>query len=228
MTDHASPSAHPTVFVDGGRPLLSRRVVLTGAIGTVVLASRAFASAPLLPPTPAQTAGPFYPASPPLDSDADLIRVAGRGDVARGTPLAITGRVLDARGRPVPGALIEIWQCDALGRYHHPLDGGGADPAFQGYGRTEANAAGLYRFRTIRPVAYGARTPHVHFRITAPGVPALTTQMYVAGEPRNAQDFVLAAIRDPAARARVIVPLAPAPDGAGVDLIANFDIVLAA
>jgi protocatechuate 3,4-dioxygenase beta subunit len=83
---------------------------------------------------------------------------------------------------------------------------------------------GSYRFRTIRPVPYPGRTPHIHFAIMAPGRPRLVTQMYVAGEPGNARDGVYLAIRDPAARARVTVALDPAqePDA----LAGRFDIVL--
>lgn len=177
-------------------------------------------------PTPPQTAGPFYPATKPPDSDADLVKVAGRGGLAEGTITRLTGRVLDPRGRPVPGALVEIWQCDALGRYHHPRDGGGGDPNFQGYGRTETADGGRYGFRTIRPVPYPGRTPHIHFAVSARDFAPLTTQMYVAGEPLNERDFVLNRIRDPLARASVIVALAPSLDGEPGSLEGTFDIVL--
>ncbi len=125
----------------------------------------------------------------------------------------VTGRVVDPRGRPVAGARIEIWQCDAAGVYHHSGDSRGpADPDFQGYGRTVAAADGGYRFRTIRPVAYPGRTPHIHFKISGPGFAGLTTQMYVEGEPGNRRDFVLNAIRDPIVRRSVIVPLRQAAE----------------
>ena len=80
--------------------------------------------------------------------------------------------------------MVEIWQCDANGIYNHPGDSGQRrrDAAFQGYGRTKVDAGGRYAFRTIRPVAYPGRTPHIHFKVHAPGVGRLTTQMYVAGE----------------------------------------------
>ncbi len=205
-----------------------RDLLAAGALAAALMPWRALAATPgpALPPTPAQTAGPFYPQTPPADSDADLTRVAGRSDTARGVPVAIAGRILDRSAVPVAGALVEIWQCDAFGRYHHPLDGGGADPGFQGYGRCLSAADGSYQFRTIKPVAYGPRTPHIHFRISARGLPPLITQMYIAGEPGNDRDFVLAAIRDPAARDRVIVPLTAA-SVADAKLAGTFDIVLA-
>ena len=80
---------------------------------------------------------------------------------------------------------------------------------------------------TIRPVAYTGRTPHIHFVVAAPGQRRFVTQMYVAGEPQNERDPVLRDVRDPAARARLIVPVQPAPDIAPDALAANFDIVLA-
>jgi protocatechuate 3,4-dioxygenase beta subunit len=138
----------------------------------------------------------------------------------------VVGRVLDAEGRPVAGTRMEIWQCDAFGRYHHPLDGGGADPNFQGFGATTAAADGAWRFRTIRPVAYPGRAPHIHFAIFPPGGVRFTTQMYVAGEPLNDGDMLLSRVRDPQARARLIVPLTAADSLEAGALLGHFDIVL--
>ena len=121
--------------------------------------------------------------------------------------------MLDRDGRPVPGARIEIWQCDAFGVYHHPRDPRGpADPNFQGFGATTAAADGGYRFRTIEPVPYPGRTPHIHFTLTGPGFERLTTQMYLAGQPLNERDGLYQRIADPAARAAVTVALQPAPE----------------
>jgi protocatechuate 3,4-dioxygenase beta subunit len=193
------------------------------ATGAVALPHSVWAA---LAPTPRQTPGPFYPLSLPLDADADLVTVGGRPAPAQGTVTHVVGRVLEPGGRAVPGTRIEIWQCDALGHYHHPLDDGGADPNFQGYGATVADRDGFYRFRTIRPVAYPGRAPHVHFAVAGPGFERFTTQMYVAGEPRNDGDFVLSRIRDPAARARVIVPLEPADALEPGALLGRFDVVV--
>jgi protocatechuate 3,4-dioxygenase beta subunit len=209
------------------RPL-SRRGVL-GAAGSLAFLSGARAAFAALAPTPRQTAGPFYPRSLPPDSDNDLVRVAGHERQASGTVTHLRGRVLDAEGRPVAGARVEIWQCDSRGRYHHVEDrsaGPAPDPDFQGYGATVTAADGGYRFRTIRPVAYPGRAPHIHFIVTPGRGAPLTTQMYVAGEARNDHDPVLAAIRDPATRARVIVPLTPAPELEPGALAGTFDIVL--
>jgi protocatechuate 3,4-dioxygenase beta subunit len=182
-----------------------------------------------LPPTPQQTAGPFYPLAFPADADNDLAQVAGRNGIAEGTVTYVTGRVLDAAGQSIPGARVEIWQCDAHGRYHYVRDdraGRPIDENFQGYGQIITDGAGAYRFRTIRPVPYPGRTPHIHFAVTAAGLPRFTTQMYVAGEPLNERDGVLLAVRDPAARARLIVPLRPVADAEAGALAGTFDIVL--
>ena len=191
------------------------------ATGAVALPHPVWAA---LAPTPRQTPGPFYPLSLPLDADADLVTVGGRPAPAQGIVTHVVGRVLEPGGRGFPTRASR--QCDALGHYHHPLDGGGADPNFQGYGATVADRDGFYRFRTIRPVAYPGRTPHVHFALAGPGFERFTTQMYVAGEPRNDGDFVLSRIRDPAARARVIVPLEPADALEPGALLGRFDVVV--
>jgi protocatechuate 3,4-dioxygenase beta subunit len=184
-------------------------------------------SAAELAPTPRQTAGPFYPQIFPVDYDNDLVHVTGHKGAAKGTVIDLSGRVLEASGRPVPGLRVEIWQCDANGRYHYVHDASADRPLdddFQGYGQSLTDAAGGYRFRTIRPVPYPGRTPHIHFAVSGRGLPRFTTQMYVAGEPLNARDGVLMSIRDPAARARLIVSLQPAAEAGA--LAGSFDIVL--
>lgn len=211
---------------------LPRRKLISGSLafaGTSwVLNSEGSASA-TLPPTPAQTPGPFYPLRFPQDSDNDLIHVSGHAAAAKGIVTRIAGRILDTNGHPVRGARVEIWQCDANGRYHYVRDGGGAQPRdqnFQGYGTAITDVSGGYEFLTIKPVPYPGRTPHVHFAISGRGFERLITQMYVAGEPENNGDPVLMGIRDPAARARVIVGLRPSPDLGSTGLAGQFDIVL--
>jgi protocatechuate 3,4-dioxygenase beta subunit len=211
-----------------GDPLFTRRAALAGGIaGTALAGLRLPARAAGLIPTPAQSEGPFYPVELPPDTDWDLLRMAGAAREALGTATYIEGRILDRDGRPVPGTRVEIWQCDANGRYHHPGDARGPiDEAFQGFGRVVAGDDGAYRFRTIRPVAYPGRTPHIHFAVLAPGADPFITQMYVEGEPGNERDFLLNSVRDPQARARLIVALTPAAADP-VALQGRFDIVLA-
>jgi protocatechuate 3,4-dioxygenase beta subunit len=137
--------------------------------------------------------------------------------------------VLDTRGQLRTGTVIEIWQCDANGIYRHPRAAGQGriDHAFQGYGRTQVDEQGQYRFRTIRPVPYPGRTPHIHFAVHVPGLGRLVTQMYIEGETLNARDGVLNRIRDLQARRSVIVPLAPEQTSEPGALHGRFDIVVA-
>jgi protocatechuate 3,4-dioxygenase, beta subunit len=209
-----------------------RRLLIEGAAAAALpLLTRpeTALAADALAPTPPQTAGPFYPLVLPLDSDNDLIQVAGRGGTAKGIVTHVGGRVLDPAGRPVADARVEIWQCDANGRYHHVRGDGNDRPLdenFQGYGQTVTDGSGAYRFRTIRPVPYPGRTPHIHVAVSGRGFDRFVTQMYVAGEPGNARDGVLMSVRDPAARARLIVPLAPISGLEANALGGTFDIVL--
>lgn len=165
--------------------------------------------------TPSQTEGPFYPVEIPRDSDGDLLR-NGTLSYSRGAPAWVEGQVLDPQGTPVRGASVEIWQCDEAGHYHHPGDGGRADPAFQGFGRVEVDAQGRYRFRTIRPVAYGGRSPHIHVKVKLARRELLTTQLYVAGDSANARDFIWRNLAE-ADRALVTRPFTPGPEGLRAD-----------
>jgi protocatechuate 3,4-dioxygenase beta subunit len=212
------------------RPTIPRRRLLATALAAPFAAGLAgpaplrAASAALTPP---QSRGPFYPVAIPADSDANLVRVAGRTEAAAGDIVQVSGQVRDDRGRPLAGGRIEIWQCDAFGYYHHPRDRGGrADPNFQGFGRTVLDQEGRYAFLTIKPVPYPGRTPHIHFAVAGPGVEPLTTQMYLAGHLQNAGDFLYNTIRDPAARDSVSVRFRAAPElGAGIEA-GRFDLVL--
>jgi len=172
--------------------------------------------------TPSQTEGPFYPVRLPQDSDNDLLR-NGTLSYRRGQPAWVDGTVTDLDGKPLRGAQVEIWQCDENGHYHHPGDGDRADAAFQGFGRVAVGEDGSWRFRTIRPVAYSGRTPHIHVKVKLGGRELLTTQLYVAGDPGNARDFLWRNLPQ-AAKDAVTVPFERGPDG----LQARFPIVVAA
>jgi protocatechuate 3,4-dioxygenase beta subunit len=166
-----------------------RQLLLGGALLAAPAVWRgALARGPLLP-TPAQTEGPFYPVALPADSDPDLL-VQGDRRYSRGEAATLEGTLLDTQGRPLRGGVVEIWQCDADGRYHHPGDGGRADPLFQGFGRASVGADGQFRFRTLKPVAYAGRTPHIHVKVKLGTRELLTTQLYVDGDPGNARDGI--------------------------------------
>jgi protocatechuate 3,4-dioxygenase, beta subunit len=212
-------------------PQLGRRRVIAGglaAAGALILPPGLRARATGLVPTPPQTTGPFYPVTFPSDVDSDLVVLRGAAARAEGVVTHVMGRVLGVDGRPIPDATVEIWQCDAHGRYLHPGDTGSRprDSAFQGFGRAVSGADGAYRFRTIRPVAYPGRTPHIHFAVTAPGRRELVTQMYVAGEPFNEHDSLYRSIRDPRQRAAVTVRLEEANSVEPGALAGAFDIVV--
>ena len=145
------------------------------------------------------TDGPFYPPRSWRerwsDWDADLTRVqhAASGLVAQGEHLGLEGRVLDTAERAIDGATIAIWQCDAVGHYRHPsteptVDA--VDEAFQGFGATRSEAQGQFRFRTIKPVPYPGRTPHIHVKLRHASFGEITSQLFVAGDPGNARDFL--------------------------------------
>ena len=205
------------------RPSLRRRSLSAALIALPALWTGVRAQpAPALRATPSQTEGPFYPVSLPADSDNDLLR-NGALRYGGGQPVWLEGSVSDLQGRPVAGAQVEIWQCDEAGHYHHPGDGGRADPAFQGFGRVAVDAQGRYRFRTIRPVAYSSRTPHIHVKVRLGERALLTTQLYVQGDPHNARDGLWRNL-DAAARAAITVPFQAGSDG----LQARFPIVVAA
>ncbi len=207
-------------------PLLTRRTLIAGLGGTTLAAALGSAAAQTrFRPTPAQTEGPFYPVEFPAEVDSDLVRIGG-GEPARGEIIHLRGRVRDVSGKSIRDAQVEIWQCDHNGIYRHPRDSGFArlDRNFQGYGRTTTRADGSYAFRTIKPVPYSGRTPHVHFAVAAPGRPRLVTQMYLAGEPRNDRDFLYRRLGD--TQSLVTVTLQPAATIEPNTLTANFDIVL--
>jgi protocatechuate 3,4-dioxygenase, beta subunit len=178
--------------------------------------------------TPAQTEGPFYPDKLPLDTDNDLIVVNDALTPAVGEITWVSGRILDARGGPVRNALVEIWQCDQNGAYLHSRTGNRErrDGNFQGFGRFLTGATGEYLFRTIKPVPYPGRTPHIHYAVKMKGRKELVTQCYIQGHPDNEKDGVLRGIKDPKAKASVIVPFVPLKGSRAGELAARFDIVL--
>lgn len=199
-----------------------RRGVLA-VLGFLGVAGRAAAAIP----TPEQTAGPFYPPpnQRPQDTDWDLVKVEGRVREAGGEVMHLSGQVLDRNGAPLADALVEIWQCDANGRYHHVGDRSSERPldeAFQGYGAIRTDAEGRYRFRTIRPVPYPGRTPHIHARVVPRDGGELITQIYLEDHPLNRKDWIF---RSLGARAQSAATVEPERRDDG-DLQARFDFIV--
>lgn len=212
--------------MDRSHLTLRRRALagVTAVVAAAVLPSPApAATRGRLEPTPTDAEGPFYPVRMPADADFDLTRLAGRNGAARGTPLDLIGRVLATDGTPLARVKLELWQCDALGRYHH-VDGdrGERDENFQGYGVVTTDTDGRYAFRTIRPVPYGGRPPHLHFKLAHAGARPLTTQLYPRGESQE-RGFGLG-LSGREARSRLEFALAPGPQPGS--LAASYDFVL--
>lgn len=171
----------------------SRRLFLASA-ATLPFWTVKGAFADELTKTPSQTEGPFYPNKLPLDTDNDLLVINDKITPAVGEITHLTGKILDAKGNPVKNALVEIWQCDANGVYLHTDDSTPKekqqDKNFQGYGKFLTGGTGEYYFRTIKPVPYPGRTPHIHFKIKKGRDHLLTTQMYIKGHEGNPKDGI--------------------------------------
>lgn len=176
--------------------------------------------------TPRMTEGPFYPNHLPLDTDNDLVVINDALTSAVGQVTHLSGRLLDGRGDPIRNALIEIWQVDGRGVYLHTASTHAPrDPNFQGFGRFLTGSTGEYYFRTIKPVPYPGRTPHIHFAVKRKGLDKWTTQCFLQGESRNAKDRIYQAL-DAKARQAVTVEFAPVQGSRVGELSARFDLVL--
>lgn len=211
-----------------GSDLLQRRKFLSTLAAGAVVFSAPGAFAEELIRTPQQTEGPFYPDKLPLDTDNDLIVINDGLTPAVGEITYLSGRLLNARGEPVRNALVEIWQVDNNGSYLHSKSDNFAkrDSNFQGFGRFLTGSTGEYLFRTIKPVPYPGRTPHIHFAIKIKGQEKFTTQCYVKGESRNESDGIYKGIKDPKAKQAITIPFLPLKSGRVGELAARFDIVL--
>ena len=171
---------------------VSRRKLLLGTpLGLAALPALA-----QLQQTPLQTIGPFYPADRPKDQDWDLTQVKGKSGRAKGEIIYVTGRVLSQKGEPVKDARIEIWQCNAAGKYRHGADDTKTplDPNFEGYAVVATDADGRYKFKTVKPGAYAVgpnamRPPHIHVDVTG-HESRIISQMYFPNEPLNEKDGI--------------------------------------
>jgi protocatechuate 3,4-dioxygenase beta subunit len=195
---------------------ITRRTALQVGLGAAAgaVAGKAFASTPLSEEecaTPAQTEGPFYPKKDQLDKDADMTRVEGRAEAALGEVVVLKGVVIDESLAPVAGAIVDAWQANTHGRYHHEDDPNPApeDPNFQGWAKLKTAVDGSFTIRTIVPGAYPVdeswwRPPHIHFKVAKRGYHELTTQMYFAGNELNSKDRILQELT-PAEQERLVV-----------------------
>lgn len=183
----------------------NRRSIIKAGVGLAASAVPVTAMSGPAVVTPANPEGPFYPKHEQADRDTDLTVIEGHTERAQGQVIRVTGQVLDEEGKPVEGALVDIWQANAHGRYHHEDDPATApeDPNFQGWGMVKTDAEGRYAFTTIKPGAYKVdeswkRPPHIHYKVSRRGFHEITTQMYFAGEALNETDRLLQSVPEDA------------------------------
>lgn len=178
--------------------------------------------------TPAQTEGPFFPDKLPLDTDNDLLIINEKITPAVGEITHLSGRILDASGNPLRNTLVEIWQADNHGAYLHSgtANANKRDTHFQGFGRFLTGSTGEYYFRTIKPVPYPGRTPHIHFKIKKGSKALLTTQCYIKGHPGNDRDGILRAVKEGKDRDALLVDWNPIKDSKLGEYAAKFDVVI--
>lgn len=145
-----------------------------------------------------QSEGPFYPDRMPEDRDNDLVLNGASTRRAGGQTLSLAGLLTNQQSQPLSGLAVEIWQTDMNGIYLHrrSYNHSMRDRHFQGYGRTITDNMGRFQFRTILPVPYPGRTPHIHMKILDASRGMLTTQLYLKGHPSNERDFLFKALND--------------------------------
>jgi protocatechuate 3,4-dioxygenase, beta subunit len=219
--------------------MLPRRDPATQPIGVVPgyaqTASR-WPAEPLVrrPQTRSELSGPRELARRLPAQHRDL---AGEGAKrALGQLIHLRARIVDEDGAPLRGALVEVWHCNAAGKYIHPNDTNDApaDPNFYGAARLVAGESGLIELRTIKPGAYPVpdtggwwRPPHIHFSVWGRvWLSRLVTQMFFPGEPLNETDYILNAVPDPQARNRCIARLAPTEKGPANALVYDYQLVV--
>ncbi len=207
-----------------------RRLLATSCVFAASLFNTRGLFADLLS-SPSLTEGPFYPDHLPLDVDNDLLLINDRTTPAVGTVTQLSGRVLDAKGDPMKGLTVEIWQCDANEVYLHSRDSNSKkkqqDANFQGFGRFETSSKGEYRFRTIKPVPYPGRpAPHIHFKVKRGDRELLTTQLMIRGHEGNRRDGIFSEAGDAIDQELIQADFLPIPDSKIGEFFAHFDIIL--
>lgn len=205
-----------------------RDFLLKAAAGSAAFFTTGGAFAEALSKTPRMTEGPFYPDHLPLDTDNDLLVINDGITPAIGEITHLHGTVTDLKGNPVPNARVEIWQVDGKGAYIHSRDGGLTGPKrdnnFQGFGRFVTSRSGEYYFRTIKPVRYPGRTPHIHVAVYRGNERMLTTQTFVKGEKQNETDGLIRRLGE--AAGLLMADFKPVPNSETGELSAKFDIVI--
>jgi len=193
---------------------ISRRELVEGgvAIGVALLAAPARAANPTLELTPENELGPFYKRGAPATTNLVV-----PGDP--GLPLAVSGKVLDVTGKPLAGAILEVWHTDTRGVYD--LEG------YRYRARVTAANDGTYRFLTLMPGHYPERVAqHIHYRVSAPGRKVLVTQLYFATDPAFAGDPDHNYKKDPVLEDRRLIRPVTLGESGGPQAAVVFDTVL--
>lgn len=187
-----------------------------------------------LPATLTERTGPVFGHSLIRPHDHDLTAQHAADPI--GERIFVHGRILDEDARPVRGALVEVWQANAAGRYRHKADAHDAplDPNFSGAGRALTDENGYYWFKTIKPGPYpwgnhhnAWRPAHIHFSLFGAGILSrLVTQMYFPGDPLQTLDPIFNSIPDEKARARMVSRLDMGRAEPNYALAYAFDVVL--
>jgi protocatechuate 3,4-dioxygenase beta subunit len=217
----------PSIIFPPRRQFMRRSLAGVGAIAATVLFERPGLFADLLL-TPSMTEGPFYPNPLPLDTDNDLLILNDAITPAVGEVTHLSGTVMDRTGSPIPNARVEIWQVDGKGVYLHPKGGDRKlqDKNFQGFGRFITNLKGQYYFRTVKPVSYPGRTPHIHVAVYVKNKRVLTTQCLIKGHVQNQRDGVFKRVKNPELRNKLLVNFQSLSNSKIGELTATFDVVV--
>jgi len=186
--------------------------------------------------TLSEITGPLFEGIKLEPEEIDLTRNMDTSKEAMGERIIVVGKVMDEDEKPIPNTLIEIWQANAAGRYHHPVDQHNAplDPNFTGAGRCLTNEKGDYRFLTIKPGAYpwlnhtnAWRPAHIHLSLFGPSfVTRLVTQFFFPGDPLLALDPILNSVPTKSGRQRLMSTYAHDVTEPEYALGYRFDIVL--
>ena len=208
--------------------MVQRRKLIRGSALMAAMMTTPGLFAEELVRTAGMTEGPFYPDKLPLDTDNDLLLINDSITPGVGQITHLSGKILSPLGRPIRNAFVEIWQCDNNGAYLHAGSGNAdkRDSNFQGYGRFLTDSKGNYYFRTIKPVPYPGRTPHIHIAVSLNGHRVFTSQILIKGSPLNQKDGIWRNIKDPAARDSVLAAFNPIKDSPLNELEAEFNVVL--
>jgi protocatechuate 3,4-dioxygenase beta subunit len=207
---------------------MDRRQFVQTATATSLFYTTAGLFAEQLQPSAQMGEGPFYPDRLPLDTDNDLLIINDSITPAVGTITHLHGTVCDTKGNPLRNAFVEIWQVDNNGSYIHSQSSNKAtaDKNFQGYGRFMTSSSGEYYFRTIKPVAYPGRTPHIHIAVSTNGKRIFTSQILEKGNRRNETDGLYRRVPDPKQRETFLAEYKPVKNCPLGSVDAGFNIVL--